>query len=134
MNDPVVGPELRDTPPTPPTFVDIARALRTRSAPDIEAVWRDCAQADSNHWPREQVCMLALVMLGRMDDVFRLPLDESIDNLLFFPQMASLRADFRFLGLAKKLGMFAYWKKTHTRPDFCATEHVPVCVALVEKK
>ena len=46
MNDPVIGPQLRDTPPTPPTFVDIARALRTRSAPDIEAVSRDCAQVD----------------------------------------------------------------------------------------
>ena len=76
--------------------------------------------------------MLALVMLGRMDDVFRLPLDELIDNLLFFPQMAPLRADPRFLGLAKKRGMFAYWKKTHTRPDFCATEHVPVCQALAQ--
>jgi len=132
MNDPLIGPVLRDAPPTLPTFVDIARALRTRSAPDIDAVSRDCAQVDSNHWPREQVCMLALVMLGRMDDVFRLPLDESIDNLLFFPQMARLRADPRFLGLAKKRGIFAYWKRTHTRPDFCATEHVPVCQALAQ--
>jgi len=29
--------------------------------------------------------------------------------------------------------MFAYWKKPHTRPDFCATERVPVCSTLAEK-
>ena len=46
------------------------------------------------------------------------------------PQAAPLRADPRFLGLAKKRGIFAYWKTTHTRPDFCATERVPVCQAL----
>jgi DNA-binding winged helix-turn-helix (wHTH) protein/TolB-like protein len=127
MNDPVIGPQLRDAPPT---FLDIARAMRSRSAPDIEAASRDCTHVDASDWPREQGCLLALVMLGRMDDVFRLALDESIDNLLFFPQMAPLRADPRFLGLAKKRGMFAYWKKSHTQPDFCATEHAPACQAL----
>jgi hypothetical protein len=130
MNDPTIGPQLRDDPRTLPASADIVRAFRTRSAPDIDIVSGGCAHVDSGHWPREQVCMLALVMLGRTDDVFHLPLDDSIDNLLFFPQMAPLRADPRFRGLAEKLGLFAYWKKTHTRPDFCASEHVPVCQAL----
>jgi DNA-binding winged helix-turn-helix (wHTH) protein/TolB-like protein len=131
-NDPVVGPRLRDTDSPRPTLGAIARALRTRSKGDIEAMSRDCARLDPSRWPRIHACMVALVMLGRTDDVFGLPLDDTTDNLLFFPQMAPLRADPRFLDLTKKRGLFAYWKKTHTQPDFCATEHVPVCKALAE--
>ena len=94
---------------------------------------RDCAQTAALNFGFEHVCMIAFVLLDRMDDAFRLPMDEDIDNLLFFPQMAPLRADPRFLDLTRKHGLFVYWKKTHTQPDFCATEHVPLCQALAEQ-
>lgn len=129
LNDPATGPILRDAPPTP-TTQDIVRALRTRSVADSDAVSRDCAKTAAKDWSYEHVCMLAFVLLGRMDDAFRLPLDEDIDNILFFPQMAPLRADPRFVGLARRRGLVAYWKRTHMWPDFCATEHAPVCQAL----
>ena len=89
---------------------------------------RDCGNLNPSQWPRVQTCLLALTVLGRIDEAFHLPLDDSSQNLLFFPQTAPLRADPRFQGLTEKLGL---WKATHTRPDFCATEHVPVCQALV---
>lgn len=132
MNDPVTGPKLRD-PPSAPTTQDIVRALRTRATGDVEAVSRDCAQTAAKDSSYEHVCLIAFVLLGRMDDAFRLPLDSDVDILLFFPQLAPLRADPRFLDHVKKRGLFAYWIKTHTRPDFCATEHVPVCQALATK-
>jgi hypothetical protein len=69
-------------------------------------------------------------MLGRIDDAFRLPPEESAESILFWPQTAPLRADPRFRGLTEKLGLFAYWKASHARPDFCATENAPVCKAL----
>ena len=129
LNDPVTGPQLRD-PPSRPTTQDIVQALRTRQPADIEAVSRDCARDAGRELSYQQVCVLALVLFGRLDDAFRLPIDDDGANVLFFPQMAPLRADPRFRALAEKLGLFAYWKKSRTRPDFCATEHVPVCQAL----
>lgn len=132
INDPLSGPKLRDPPPAP-TTQDVVQALRTRSALDVEILSRDCAQTATRNLAYEHVCLIAFVLLGRMDDAFRLPLDSDVDILLFFPQLAPLRADPRFLDHVKKRGLFAYWKKTHTGPDFCATEHVPVCQALAEK-
>ncbi len=93
---------------------------------------RDCSNLDASHWPRVQSCLLALTMLGRIDEAFHLPLDDTSQNLLFFPQTAPLRSDPRFQGLTEKLHLLSYWKATHSRPDFCATEHVPVCQALVQ--
>lgn len=126
-NDPMTAPQPGD-----PTRRDIVQALRSHDARDGEAVSRDCAHPDPARWPHEQLCVLALVMLDRLDDVFHLPFDDWADNMLFFPQLARLRADSRFLALTKKRGMFSYWKKTHTQPDFCATERVPVCQALAK--
>ena len=133
MNDPVFGPKLRDPAPTP-TTQDIVSALRTRSATNVAAVSRDCRLTAAKNFGYEHACLLAFVLLGRLDDAFRLPLDSDADILLFFPRLAPFRADPRFLALVKKNGLFAYWKNTHTQPDFCATEHVQVCQALAERE
>jgi hypothetical protein len=72
-------------------------------------------------------------MLGRIDEVFRLRLDDSSQDLLFWPQTVAIRADLRFFGLTQKLHLMSYWKATHSRPDFCDTERVPVCAALTAR-
>lgn len=131
MRDPTTGPKLGDQPT--PITQDVVQGFRTRRVGDIDAVVRDCGQVAAGDWPHQQVCMIALVMLGRLDDVFRLPVSPGVGRVFFLPQMAPLRADPRFIGLTKKRGLFAYWKKTHTRPDVCATERVPLCQALAEK-
>jgi hypothetical protein len=128
LKDPVTGPILFSRSEKP-TIPHLAQALRTRRAEDIEVLSRDCA-SDSRRWVRAHFCLLALTMLGRLDDAFRLPADESTEFDLFWPQTAPLRADPRFRGLVEKLGLLAYWKAAHVRPDFCATEQAPVCKAL----
>lgn len=47
---------------------------------------------------------------------------------LFFPSMEGARADAAFPGVAQRLGLIAYWRATHTRPDFCSAKGAPpVC-------
>ena len=41
-------------------------------------------------------------------------------SLLFRPWMASVRRDPRFMGLAKRIGLIDYWRKSGHWPDFCA--------------
>lgn len=130
LSDPVTGPILQP-PGVALTFVHMVRALRTHREEDIDTVSRDCAHFDAEHWWRTRPCVVVLATFGRINEAFRLPVAEYPQYLLFWQQTAPLRADPRFLALTKKLGLFAYWKATHSRPDFCATEHVPVCQALV---
>jgi hypothetical protein len=51
---------------------------------------------------------------------------------LFGPVMVKARADPRFIEIARRTGLLAYWKSGH-RPDFCMTEKVPVCALLGSK-
>ncbi len=49
-------------------------------------------------------------------------------KLLFYPSMAGARADPAFPAAAQRLGLMNYWRKTRTRPDFCAAKDAPpVC-------
>jgi DNA-binding winged helix-turn-helix (wHTH) protein/TolB-like protein len=128
LNDPVTGPILHSRG-DPETIVYVVSALRTRRAEDVARFSRDCATVSGEYF-RTHFCLLGLTMLGHIDEAFRLPPVEDTEQVLFWPQTASLRADPRFIALAEKLGLLAYWKAMHARPDFCETEHVPVCQAL----
>jgi DNA-binding winged helix-turn-helix (wHTH) protein/TolB-like protein len=48
------------------------------------------------------------------------------------PAARSMRADPRFLPLAEKLGLLAYWRSGRM-PDFCTKEHEPVCTRISGK-
>lgn len=41
-------------------------------------------------------------------------------SLLFYPEFAAVRADPRFMDLARDLGLVGYWQATGHWPDFCA--------------
>lgn len=129
LRDPATAPMLHASGEQP-TVPHILRALRRHRAEDIDAVSQDCSHVKDGDWPHLHVCVLALSLLGRVDDAFHLPLEGLAQFVLFWPQTAPLRADPRFVGLAEKLGLMAYWKATHARPDFCATEKAPVCRVL----
>lgn len=44
---------------------------------------------------------------------------------LFYPEMKSVRDDPRFMPLAARLGLVAYWSETGYWPDFCAEADAP---------
>ena len=46
-------------------------------------------------------------------------------SLLWYPSMRGLLDDPMIPGLLQKLGMMAYWRATHTRPDVCSAKSPP---------
>ncbi|GAA0586115.1 winged helix-turn-helix domain-containing protein [Rhizomicrobium electricum] len=124
----------------------IVAALDSRRPADIAAVARDCVRPGDDWWS----CMVALSMLGRQDDAFRIAGEAYPDQrpapgeslvhkwlanpelpstrYLFIPATAAMRADPRFAAVVERVGLLQYWR---TRPpDFCSTERAPVCKRL----
>jgi TolB-like protein len=74
-----------------------------------------------------------LAPLGFVDDAFRLAGDYAGGSLsiynntsfLFALDTANLRKDPRFMALAAKLGLVAYWRSSGAWPDFCAEPGLP---------
>ena len=83
----------------------------------------------------------ALGTFGRVDEAYRaVETDEAIEGLtggpeaLFRPFMSAIRSDPRFIGLAARLGLLAYWQKSNVWPDFCSEPALPYdCRAEVAK-
>jgi hypothetical protein len=97
----------------------------------------------------KRTCFIALAVLGRLDDAFRLadrfypdqrgatpqmrarrPGFEIPPAYLSVRELAPLRADARFLNVVERIGLLNYWKSSHHAPDFCMTERTPVCALL----
>src|SRR5207253_5077297 len=105
-------------------------------------------QADG---PRRDLCMLAFARVGDVNDAFALverqypdrvgrsPADEEriwLDSpwvpdtdFLMGSAAAPLRRDPRFLVVAARLGLLAYWRGGRL-PDFCTIGHEPVCTQI----
>jgi hypothetical protein len=71
-----------------------------------------------------------LAMLGDLDGAFAQaelyePVDPSAPPYLFLPMTAPMRSDRRFIPLARKLGLVAYWRATGHWPDFCSEPELP---------
>ena len=75
----------------------------------------------------------AMILLSRLGD-----LDGSFGQAQLFepghlfepaylslPLAAAMRADRRFMGLARKLGLVAYWRSSGHWPDFCSEPTLP---------
>ena len=74
----------------------------------------------------------ALGTFGRVEEAFEVvwtpgALDSLMagTDLLFRPHMRAIRADPRFIALAAKLGLVAFWEKTGVWPDFCSEPQLP---------
>lgn len=74
----------------------------------------------------------ALGTFGRVDEAYQAVSHElALDSLmagtdvLFRPHMRSVRSDPRFIALAARLGLLAYWEKTKVWPDFCREPQLP---------
>ena len=46
-------------------------------------------------------------------------------HFVYYPQLAALRADSRFMPYMAELGIAQYWLETGSWPDFCATDPLP---------
>ncbi|HWY65275.1 MAG TPA: hypothetical protein VNX61_08670, partial [Rhizomicrobium sp.] len=71
-----------------------------------------------------------LAMLGDLDSAFAQaelyePVDPSAPPYLFLPMTAAMRSDPRFISLARKLGLVAYWRTSGHWPDFCSEPGLP---------
>lgn len=71
-----------------------------------------------------------LALLNDLDGAFAQaqlyePADPSAPPYLFLPMTAALRSDSRFIPLARKLGLVAYWRATGKWPDFCSEPGLP---------
>ena len=75
--------------------------------------------------------LYALGEFGLVDDAFAWMADISTDKLaelsyMFFREpMAPLRADPRFIGVAKRIGLVDYWRESGKWPDFCSQRGLP---------
>ena len=126
------------------TFPQLMSAQR---AHDLKGVQRACGTSGLD-WFTLGLCMTILADLGDRDRAFAIAstlfpswhappgqdpdkywLDhpDGYDTSLLTGQAArSLRTDPRFLGLADKVGLLAYWRSTRL-PDFCTKGYEPVC-------
>jgi DNA-binding winged helix-turn-helix (wHTH) protein/TolB-like protein len=82
-------------------------------------------------WAADRV--LLLYRLGLVDDAFQLAdrwaqggmTRPSAPAFLFYPGVAPMRRDPRFMALAARLGLVDYWRSTGKWPDFCAEPGLP---------
>jgi hypothetical protein len=74
----------------------------------------------------------ALPQMGRVDQDFEFmqqwPVEQDLSGqtyALFRPWLSKLRRDPRFMRLAKRLGLVAYWEQSGKWPDFCVEPGLP---------
>jgi DNA-binding winged helix-turn-helix (wHTH) protein/TolB-like protein len=103
-------------------------ALKASASKDaaarVDAVKTVMAAADAGSLNHGEALTL-LTMLGDLDDAFAQaqvyrPVNPYMPPYLFLPPTAPLRSDPRFMQVAAKLGLLAYWRATGHWPDFCS--------------
>jgi len=153
LNDPATAPMIETDAQGPAHLM--FRAIDSRKPEQINAANAACEPPAPAGLPPDLVfgtCLTGLAALGDLDGVFRLAERGYDDRLccsaaqveqkwlasggqtyprqyLFGPVMAKVRADRRFIDIARRAGLFAYWKSGHS-PDFCQAERAPVCALL----
>lgn len=130
----------------------VVRALKSKRPADVAEMRSRCTQLPGGDSTPESVfeaCLIGLAAVNDLDAVFTLadqgyrdveccsPAEQEKQWLatgglyfsrwqLFGKAMAPVRADPRFIGIARRTGLLTYWKSGHP-PDFCSFERPPVC-------
>ena len=128
------------------SVVPVERALKQHSQPQLA---KACPKDAGNM--RATECMIAFTRIGDLNDAFafadllypslwaktpaeeeRIWLDHPVDTTkayLSIQVMAPMRRDPRFLTLAQRTGLLAYWRSGRL-PDFCMRDHEAVCTRI----
>ena len=110
-------------------YKELLAARRDPSAANVEDVI-DTLRAEGRKGPAGQNKeLLALGLFGKVDEAYRLlsepGVQHSLDSqILFRPEFAPVRADPRFMGVAARIGLVRYWRKSGNWPDFCSSEQL----------
>jgi tetratricopeptide (TPR) repeat protein len=108
-------------------------ALKASASKDaaarVDAVKMVMAAADAGLLDHGEALTL-LTMLGDLDDAFAQaqlyrPVNPYMPPYLFLSPTAPLRSDPRFMQVAAKLGLVAYWRATGQWADFCSQPGLP---------
>jgi DNA-binding winged helix-turn-helix (wHTH) protein/TolB-like protein len=108
-------------------------ALKAISSKDpaakVAAIRRIKETANTGSLTRGHALTL-LTMLGDLDGAFVQaelfqPSNPYSPPFLFLSSTAAMRADPRFMALARKFGLVAYWRNTGHWPDFCSEPGLP---------
>jgi adenylate cyclase len=124
---------LKSLADRPAAFPLVLKALQTQAPADREAARRSALAIAKSGNAANAIQLLSL--LGYIDDSFALADqmaagypgggDGSITLVLFQPPAEAMRRDPRFIRLAKRLQIAAFWKATGRWPDFCADPKLP---------
>lgn len=150
LDDPVAGQRIASNDDRA-LVKTLFRAIRSRQPSDISTARSGCLPAPLKWGPTDPIfgtCLVGLTLLGDLDGTFAVAqhywdveccaaaqLEErwrasgglTYPTLeLFGSAMAPARADRRFIEVARRTGLLAYWKSGYP-PDFCLFERVPVC-------
>lgn len=154
LNNPDFGAEIA-AGQTKATIQLVLRAVRSKAPGDVKAMQGACNPPPREWTPADPAfgtCLVGLTLVGDLDGTFALA-DRGYRDVeccsaaqqeeqwlasggLYYPRyelfgkvMAPARADRRFIEIARRTGLLAYWKSGHP-PDFCSFERAPVCDAL----
>ncbi|WP_197018408.1 TIR domain-containing protein [Sphingomonas sp. URHD0057] len=139
--------------PLPAGYRDSAALVAALRSKSPAAVTRTCAGADA--FLIKIRCMLAFSAVGDLDSAFgladklyptrigrtpaeteRIWLDEPDGGggteFITSPAAAPMRGDPRYLQLAQRVGLLAYWRSGRL-PDFCRKRPEPICAQLLKR-
>jgi hypothetical protein len=135
-----------------PDWVDSSDLVGAINSKSLAAAKRACP--DTDRWYVNVRCMIALALLGDQDGAFAIA-DKTFDRrigrtpaeteriwlnqpesgateFITSPAAAPMRRDPRYLQLAERTGLLAYWRSGRP-PDFCRRHPEPICKQLFKR-
>jgi hypothetical protein len=129
LADPATRPILMDQQ-SADSWSAALKAISSKDPIAMAAAVKQVKEASSAGSLSRGHALTLLAMLGDLDGAFAQaelfqPTNVYSPSFLFLASTAAMRADPRFMILARKLGYVAYWRATGHWPDFCSEPGLP---------